>query len=45
MLAWGLVMTLMCLVDSFRSLVVCVEFTHMVKTDALNYVTVELGCS
>jgi MFS family permease len=31
MIAWGLVMTLMCLVDSFRSLVVCVELTHTMK--------------
>lgn len=35
MIAWGLVMTLMCLVDSFRSLVMCVELTHMMKTNTL----------
>jgi len=44
MIAWGLVMTLMCLVDSFRSLIVCVELTHVVEI-ILNHAMVELDCS
>jgi hypothetical protein len=45
MVAWGLVMTLMCLVNSFQSLVVCVKRIFKAETNKLTSVMVELDCS